>query len=81
MGLREKLTLSRVTADISDALAYADRLSLCHNQFRPGIGPFGESQAIQIAVSRLKERHPNVYGSPQIKRTPDVLIPDDALSY
>jgi hypothetical protein len=72
-----KIDLSQITSDFADALAAADGRSICHKSFRPGIGPFGEAQAIRLAVEHLKERRPDYYARTQIKRTPDVLVPDE----
>ena len=69
------MDLSTFVDDFADALAEVDRSGLHHKQFRPGIGPFGESDAIRAALLELKTRYFHRYGEAVIKRLPDLLIP------
>ena len=52
-----------------------DRSGAQHKGFRPGIGPFGENDAVRAALAELKERNFFRYGEAVTKRLPDLLIP------
>lgn len=58
----------------ADALVEADRQGLCHKTFQPGIGPFGEADAVRLALGSLKQRDTR-FANGQIKRQPDLFIP------
>ncbi|MEO7453561.1 MAG: hypothetical protein ABIV13_02220 [Fimbriimonadales bacterium] len=60
----------------ADALAGADAKALAHKAFQPGIGPFGEADAVRLALAHLQELDPKRFGRAQIKRQPDLLIPE-----
>jgi hypothetical protein len=67
--------LSTFVNDFADALAEVDRSGTRHNQFQPGIGPFGEADAIRAALNELKNKYFDRYGEAVTKRLPDLLIP------
>ena len=69
------LELSRLTADIAEALVRVDRKRLRHKNFQPGIGPFGEAAAIRAALEELSAMDADEYGAARIQRNPDLLIP------
>lgn len=71
------IDLPELVADIANALAAVDATRPVHKEFRPGIGPFGEAEAIRAALAWLKNTKPDLYGSALIKRLPDLLIPTD----
>jgi hypothetical protein len=68
--------LSTFVDDFADALAEIDRSRVCHKQFQPGIGPFGEADAIRSALAELKKQHSDRYSRAVTKRSPDLLIPN-----
>lgn len=70
------LSLNQFVDDFTDALRKVDASGAAHKSFRPGIGPFGESDAIKAALSVLKEKYPERYDKAVTKRQPDLLIPD-----
>jgi len=69
------LPLSEFVSDFADALAAVDAMRVSHKQFHPGIGPFGEADAVRTALARLKKVNPNRYLNAVTKRLPDLLIP------
>jgi hypothetical protein len=71
-----ELTLTQFVDDFAAALREVDRRGATHKQFRPGIGPFGESDALKAALAVLKNRNPDRYGEAITKRQPDLLIPN-----
>jgi hypothetical protein len=70
------IVLKTLIKDFADALARVDSTRRAHKTFRPGIGPFGESDATKLALEVLRDSAPEVYGAAVTKRQPDVLIPD-----
>jgi hypothetical protein len=72
-----KITLEQFADDLAAALSTVDHSGVTHKQFRPGIGPFGESDAVKAALAVLKERHPERYEKAVTKRQPDLLIPNE----
>jgi hypothetical protein len=69
------MELSEFCELFADALVDADGRGLCHKTFQPGIGPFGESDAVRLALEYLQARDPGRFGEAVIKRQPDLLIP------
>jgi hypothetical protein len=67
--------LSSLVEDFADALAAVDASKAAHKQFQPGIGPFGEADAVRAALAWLKHAKPDQYGNAVTKRLPDLLIP------
>ncbi len=72
-----KVTLVQFLDDFTTALEEADHSGVTHKQFRPGIGPFGESDAVREALRILKLRKSERYKTANIKKQPDLLIPDE----
>lgn len=69
------MELAALVEDFADALAAVDASGASHKQFRPGIGPFGEADAVRAALAWLKTSKPAMYGNAATKRLPDLLIP------
>jgi hypothetical protein len=69
MGLEELI------ADFANGLAAVDTSRAQHKTFQPGIGPFGEAQAVRAALAEMRRLKPNSYAKAKVKRQPDVLIP------
>ena len=71
----EQLTLEQLAADFADALKSVDADQLAHKHFSPGVGPYGEADAVRAAASKLQIGKPSVYSAAVTKRLPDLLIP------
>lgn len=71
------LSLQKFAEDFADALYQVDASGISHKQFQPGIGPFGESDAVKAALAWLKQNKQVVYGNAVTKRQPDLLIPGE----
>jgi hypothetical protein len=71
------LTLADLVTDFADSLAAVDATRAAHKAFQPGIGPFGEVEAVRAALARLRETKPPAYRSAVTKRLPDLLIPGE----
>jgi hypothetical protein len=69
------LSLEDLTVDFADALKHVDTDQLAHRRYSPGIGPYGEAEAVRAAMSKLREAKPSTYADAIIKRVPDLLIP------
>jgi hypothetical protein len=69
------LALSELVTDLADALAAVDRSRAVHKEFQPGIGPFGEADAVRAALAWLKGTKPTSYAKAATRRLPDLLIP------
>lgn len=69
------MELSLLVEDFADALAAVDASRAAHKQFQPGIGPFGEADAVRAALAWLKGSKPEAYKSAATKRLPDLLVP------
>jgi hypothetical protein len=70
-----ELTLPDLVNDMAESLVAIDHGRASHKTFKPGIGPFGEAEAVRAVLAHLKSTRPAVYGLAVIKRTPDLLIP------
>ena len=68
-------SLDEAAADFADALKKADADNVGHKHFAPGIGPYGEVEAVRAALVKLRVSKPEVYRDAAIKRVPDLLIP------
>ena len=69
------MELEALARDIADALAAVDAERAVHKQFQPGIGPFGEADAVRASLSWLKQTYPDRYREAVTKRIPDLLVP------
>jgi hypothetical protein len=56
-------------------LQAVDASGVPHKQFKPGIGPYGEADAVRSALQHMRERQPELFTDAKTKRLPDVLIP------
>lgn len=71
------LTLGDLVSDFADALAAVDSTRAAHKAFQPGIGPFGEAEAVRAALAWLRDSGATAYRSAATKRLPDLLIPGE----
>ena len=69
------MELTELVRDLADALRAVDAAQTRHKEFQPGIGPFGEAQAVSAALAELKRNKPLAYSAAVVKRIPDLLIP------
>ena len=46
-----------------------------HKTFQPGVGPYGESEAVRLALQYMRAQSPELFSSARTKQQPDVLIP------
>ena len=70
------MTLVQFVEDFSIALKEIDQSGIAHKQFKSGIGPFGESDAVKAALAVLRKKDPLKYEKAITKRQPDFLIPN-----
>jgi hypothetical protein len=63
--------------DFASALKTVDTAGKRHKNFQPGIGPFGETDALREALSVLQLSSPQRYSRAAIKHQPDLLIPNE----
>jgi hypothetical protein len=66
-------SLEAVVDAFASSLRAVDSSGAAHKAFRPGIGPYGEADAIRAALEHVR-RDPQ-FSDARTKRLPDVLIP------
>jgi len=66
--MRLRITLEDLAVDFADALKSIDTDRLAHNKFAPGVGPFGETTAVQAALSKLQKIKPSRYARSALLR-------------
>lgn len=71
------LALTDLVTDLADALAAVDATRAVHKAFQPGIGPFGEADAVRAALVWLRDSKASAYRAVQTKRLPDLLVPGE----
>jgi hypothetical protein len=71
------IELQQLVSDFADALAAVDAARPVHKTFQPGIGPFGEAEAVRAALSWLKTARNEDYSRAVVKKLPDLLIPGE----
>jgi hypothetical protein len=69
------ISLGALGADFADALKMVDADRLAHKKFAPGIGPYGEADAVRAALIKLKNVKPAAYSGAIVRRVPDLLVP------
>jgi len=70
-----QVELAEVAVGFADALVAVDASGATHKQFLPGVGPYGEADAVRAALEWLKQHRPTHYANAVTKRLPDLLIP------
>ena len=70
------MELAELVEDFADALVAVDLSGAAHKQFLPGIGPFGEADAVRAALAWLKKAKPHRFSKAATKRLPDLLVPE-----
>jgi len=71
------LPLSRLIIDLADALKSIDQSGRAHKHYKPGVGPFAETEITKAVVQVLQDRFPETYGAAVIRKRPDLLIPQE----
>jgi hypothetical protein len=72
---KQMMPLRVLAADFADALARVDADRLAHKRLSPGIGPYGEADAVRAALIKLRSAKPETYADAVVRRVPDLLIP------
>jgi len=73
--MKRLLSLKEFVGNFADALKSVDSEHLTHKKFRPGIGPYGEREAVRAVLSKLQSTKPSIYSNARIQRDPDLIIP------
>jgi hypothetical protein len=55
------LSLETIVSDFADALRCVDAKGPVCKEFLPGIGPFGEKEAVQLAFQEMRKARPGSY--------------------
>jgi hypothetical protein len=70
------IKLSQLVTDVSNCLCEIDASAICHKNFQPGVGPYGEPQLLKLIAEKLNLTCG--YGGRAVtKRLPDLLIRDE----
>src|SRR5205814_1268558 len=67
--------LKAVVDGFAEGLQAIDNSGVGHKAFLPGVGPYGEAEAVRRALQHMRERTPNLFSDARTKRLPDILIP------
>jgi hypothetical protein len=68
-------SIKQVVDGFAEGLEAIDRSRIPHKLFQPGVGPYGEAEAIRQALQHMRARSPDLFSEARTKRLPDVLIP------
>jgi hypothetical protein len=68
-------SLKAVVDAFAEGLRATDAGSIAHKTFKPGIGPYGEAEAVRLALQHMRAQSLELFSEAQTKRVPDVLIP------
>ena len=68
-------SLKAVVDNFGEGLRVIDATGIAHKSFKPGVGPYGEAEAIRLALQHMRTQSPEVFSEARTKRIPDVLIP------
>ena|GEM_PF-2416655 len=68
-------SLKMVVDAFADGLHAIDSGRLPHKAFQSGVGPYGEADAIRLALQHMRTKSPELFSEARTKRLPDVLIP------
>ena len=70
-------SLETVIDALAAGLHAIDRCGVPYKAFRPGVGPYGEADAIRCALQHMRESNPKPFDKAKAKRLPDILIPGE----
>jgi hypothetical protein len=68
-------SLKAIVDNFGEGLRAIDATGIPHKSFKPGVGPYGEAEAIRLALQHMRSQSPKLFSEARTKRTPDVLIP------
>ena len=66
-------SLESVVDAFASGLRAVDASGVAHKAFQPGVGPYGEADAVRAALERM--RSDSRFADARTKRLPDMLIP------
>ena len=69
------ISLKQVVDAFAEGLHAIDASGVAHKSFKPGVGPFGEADAIRLSLQHMRAQSPDFFSEAKTKRLPDVLIP------
>ena len=69
--------LKAVVDAFAEGLRAIDSSGIAHKAFQPGVGPYGEAEAVRRALQHMREHDPDRFGEARTKRLPDILIPEE----
>jgi hypothetical protein len=68
-------SLESVVDAFANGLRAIDTSGVPHKSFKSGVGPYGEADAIRLALEHMRAQSPELFSDAKTKRLPDVLIP------
>jgi hypothetical protein len=71
-GEQAMVELGRIVDDIAQALKALDSAGLRNNPYQPGIGPFTEPKALELALQWLAQQYPQLYAGAGPKSYPGI---------
>jgi hypothetical protein len=69
------ISLKQVVDAFAEGLHAIDASGVAHKSFKPGVGPYGEAEAVRLALQHMREHQPNLFSEARAKKLPDLLIP------
>jgi hypothetical protein len=69
------VSLKQVLDAFAEGLQAIDTGRVPHKSFKPGVGPYGEADAIRLALQHMRMQSPELFSEAKTKRLPDMLIP------
>jgi hypothetical protein len=69
------VSLKQVVDAFAEGLHAIDAGGIAHKIFKPGVGPYGEAEAIRLALQHMLAQSPELFSEARTKRLPDVFIP------
>jgi hypothetical protein len=70
-------SLKQIVEGFAAGLQSIDQGRTPHKLFQPGVGPYGEAEAIRQAFRHMRTQWPELFAEARTKRLPDVLIPGE----
>src|SRR5438874_6801409 len=68
-------SLKHAVDGFAERLQPIDLSGIQHKLFQPGVGPYGEAEAVRLALQHMRTQSPEFFAAAKTKRLPDVLIP------
>jgi hypothetical protein len=67
--------LKIVVDAFAEGLRAIDNSGVAHKRFQRGVGPYGEAEAVRLALQHMREHRPDLFSEARTKKLPDVLVP------